>query len=132
MASSTELTPQCLLSLTLHVLYLTIPQELCRCEAKGVHGFTELISTHSEKKSEFSFHPLFAISNAFNISIFGRKFSCFLRGVGLGVKCVHHCQQEVKGEMFGIWRLFPTSCSFLGLTAGPVTSPCFFLTGLLL
>ena len=55
MASSTELTPQCLLSLTLNVLYLTIPQELCRCEAKGVHGFTELISTHSEKKASFLF-----------------------------------------------------------------------------
>ena len=57
--------------LTLYVLYHTIPHELCRCEVKDVHSLQSFVSTYSEK-SEFAFHRLFAITNAFNICIFER------------------------------------------------------------
>ena len=37
-------------TLTLDVLYHTIPHELCRCEVKDVHGLQSFVSTHSEKR----------------------------------------------------------------------------------
>ena len=39
---------------------------------------------------------LFAITNAFNICFFEREVCYIFRGVGLGVKSVNHCHQEVK------------------------------------
>ena len=71
--------------LTPNFLYNTIPHGLCRCEAKDGHSLQSFVSTHSEKKWQFTFHSLFAITNAFNIYIFEREFSHFFRGVGLGV-----------------------------------------------
>ena len=34
---------------------------------------------------EFTVHPLFAVTNAFNVCIFERELSYLYRGVGLGV-----------------------------------------------
>ena len=49
---------------------------------------------HILEKRECAFHPLFATTNAFNISIFETEFSHFFRRVGLGVETVHHCKQN--------------------------------------
>ena len=42
-------------SLTLHVLYHTIPHELCRCQVKDVHGLQSFVSTHSEESDSSLF-----------------------------------------------------------------------------
>ena len=57
---------------------------LCRCEVKSVHGLQSFISAHSEESDSLLSHPLFAVTNAFNICIFEGKFSHFFRGVRLG------------------------------------------------
>ena len=60
-----------------------------------MHGLQSFVSTHSEQRL-CAFHPLFAITNAFDICIFEREFSYFFRGVCLGVESVHHCHLEFK------------------------------------
>ena len=47
-----------------------------------MHGLQSFVSTHSEERDKFAFHPLFAIANTFNISVFETEFSYFFRGVG--------------------------------------------------
>ena len=63
--------------LTLKVLYHTIPHQLCRCEVKDVHCLQSFVSTHSEENDSLFFHPLFAVTDAFNVGIFERGFSLF-------------------------------------------------------
>ena len=70
--------------LTLNVLYHTIPHKLWRWVVTDVHGLQSFVSTHSEE-SECAFHPLFAVTNAFNVCIFEGEFSHFFRRAGLGV-----------------------------------------------
>ena len=84
--------------LTRNVLHCTIPHELCGCGVKDVHGLQSFVSTHSGKKGQFAFHPLFATANAFNICFFETEFSHFFRGMGLGLETVHHCHREVQSS----------------------------------
>ena len=58
--------------MTLTVLYHTIPHKLCGCEVKDVHGLHSFVSTQSEEKGQFVFHPLFAVAKAFYVCIFER------------------------------------------------------------
>ena len=42
-------------TLTLNVLYHTIPHELCGCQVKDVHGLQRFVSTPSEESDSLLF-----------------------------------------------------------------------------
>ena len=79
---------------------------------KDVRGLQSFVLTHSEESDSVLFHPLFAITNTFNVCIFEHplfaitnmfnvcifetKFSHFFRGEGLGVYTVHHCHRKLR------------------------------------
>ena len=42
-------------TLTLNVVYHTIPHELCRCEVKDVHSLQSFVLTHSEESDTLLF-----------------------------------------------------------------------------
>ena len=41
--------------LTLHVLYHTIPHEVCRCQVKDVRGLQSFVSTYSKESDSLLF-----------------------------------------------------------------------------
>ena len=57
-------------SLTLDVLYHTMPHTPCRFEVNDVHSLQCFVWTHSEGHESFAFHPMSAVRKTFNSWMF--------------------------------------------------------------
>ena len=57
-----------------YTVYHTIPHQLCRCEVKMCMAYRASFQ-HILKKVAVCFHPLFAVTNAFNSYAFSKENS---------------------------------------------------------